>query len=137
MAADAAVSLGVVVAGLMILWTGWIVIDPLMGLAIALAIAVSSWSLLRESLALAMDAVPRGIEKDQVGRYLASLPGVSLVHHLHIWPMSTTEIALTAHVVRPDAGLDDEFLAHAARALRERFGIGHVTLQVEHGEPRR
>ncbi len=135
MAADAAVSLGVVVAGVIILSTGWTFVDPLVGLAIAAAIALSSWSLLRESVALALDAVPKGIEKDDVGRYLASLPGVSLVHHLHIWPMSTTEIALTAHLVRPNAGLDDAFLAYATRALRERFGIVHVTLQVEAYEP--
>lgn len=133
MAADAAVSLGVVIAGVLILFTDWYWLDPLMGLLIVLVIAVSSWQLLRESLDLALDAVPGSIDPAAVERYLDALPEVEGVHHLHIWAMSTTEIALTAHLVKRDGRLDDGFLRRVHDELHDRFGIGHATLQLEAG----
>lgn len=133
MAADAAVSLGVVIAGVLILVTDWYWLDPLMGLAIVLVIAVSSWQLLRESLDLALDAVPGSIDPVAVERYLGGLPGIDGVHHLHIWAMSTTEVALTAHLVKRDGRLDDCFLRRVHDELHDRFGIGHATLQLEAG----
>lgn len=135
MAADAAVSLGVVLAALLIGLTGWYWVDPLLGLLIAGVILASTWGLLRESLNLAMDAVPAGTDPEAVRDYLASLPGVAAVHDLHIWPLGTTRTALTAHLVRPGAEPDDAFLAATTAALEARFGIGHVTLQVEAGDP--
>ncbi len=131
MAADAAVSLGVVVAGGMIIITQWYWLDPAASLAIVVVIAFSSWSLLRESLDLALDAVPEAIDPTLVERYLQSLPEVSGVHHLHIWAMSTTEVALTAHLVKVDARLDDAFLQRVHTELHDKFGIGHATLQLE------
>ena len=133
MAADAAVSLGVVIAGVLILFTDWYWLDPLMGLVIVLVIAVSSWQLLRESLDLALDAVPGSIDPVAVERYLGGLPGIDGVHHLHIWAMSTTEVALTAHLVKRDGRLDDCFLRRVHDELHDRFGIGHATLQLEAG----
>ena len=132
MAADAAVSLGVVLAALVIGWTGWLWLDPVASLAIAGVIVAGSWSLLRESANLAMAAVPAGIDRAAVESYLAGLPGVVAVHDLHIWGLSTTDAALTAHVVRPGAGPDDDLLKRVAEELKERFGIGHATIQVEH-----
>lgn len=134
MAADAAVSLGVVVAGLGIHFTGLLWIDPVVSLAIVAVIGIGTWGLLRDSVNLALDAVPAGIHPDEIRRYLSLQPGVSAVHDLHIWAMSTTETALTAHLVRPDAGPDDEFLARIGRDLRERYRIHHVTIQVERGD---
>lgn len=134
MAADAAVSAGVVVAALAIAGTGWSWLDPVVSLAVALVILVSSWDLAREALRLSLDAVPAGIDRAAVERCLAGLPGVTEVHDLHIWAMSTTETALTAHLVRPGAALDDCFLVDASHALAERFGIRHATLQVEAGD---
>lgn len=133
MAADAAVSLGVVASGLAILAFGWVWLDPVVSLLIALVITVGTWGLLRESLNLAMDAVPEGINPAAVEAYLASLPGVAAVHDLHIWGMSTTHAALTAHLVRPDANIEDGLLARASRELHERFGIEHSTIQIERG----
>ena len=135
MAADAGVTVGVIIAALLIGWTGWQWLDPAISLVIAAVILVGTWGLLRDSLDLAMDAVPPDIDQAAIRRYLRGLPGVTEVHDLHIWGMSTTESALTAHLVRPGAGLDDAMLSHAARELRERFGIGHPTLQVEAGDP--
>lgn len=134
MAADALVALGVVLAGLAILWTGWAVIDPLASLAISAIIVASTWSLLRDSLAFALGAVPPGIDRAAVEATLNALPGVTAVHDLHIWGMSTTETALTAHLVRPMAGPDDALLAGIAETLRSRHGIGHATLQIEQGD---
>jgi cobalt-zinc-cadmium efflux system protein len=131
MAADAAVSLGVVVTGATILATGWTWLDPAVSLAIAVVILVGTWGLLREATDLAMDAVPAGIDPEAVAAYLGALPGVVAVHDLHVWGMSTTQSALTAHLVKPDPGDDDALIARATRELRERFGIGHVTLQWE------
>ena len=97
-------------------------------------IVVGTWALLRDSVNLALDAVPGGIDRAGVETYLASLPGVAEVHDLHIWAMSTTETALTAHLVRPGADADDGLLAQACRELPHRFGIGHATLQIESGD---
>jgi cobalt-zinc-cadmium efflux system protein len=131
MAADAAVSAGVVVSGIIISLTGWMWLDPAVSLGIVVVILIGTWGLLRESFNLALDAVPPGIEPETVRGYLCALPGVTAVHDLHIWGMSTTEIALTAHLVKPDPADDDALVARAARELRERFGVGHVTLQWE------
>ncbi len=131
LAADAALSLGVVVAAVVIGWTGWLILDPLVSLVIVAVIAGATWGLLRDSVLLSLDAVPAGIDHAAVDAYLAGLPGVTGVHDLHIWPLSTTETALTAHLVRPGAGIDDAFIAATSDALRDRFKIGHVTLQVE------
>lgn len=135
MAADAAVSAGVVVSGLIIVLTGWAWLDPLVSLAIAAVILVSTWGLLRDSFNLSLDMVPAGVEIASVQAFLAELPGVSEVHDLHVWPLSTTETALTAHLVRPDAPLDDAFTQRVCGELRSRFGIGHSTLQIEQGDP--
>jgi cobalt-zinc-cadmium efflux system protein len=135
MVADAVVSLGVVLSGLLVLFTGWLWIDPAVSIVVALVIVVGTWSLLKESVSLSLDAVPGRVDRTAIEAYLAGLPGVSEVHDLHIWPMGTTEIALTAHLVRPGAGLDDGLLAQACRDLSARFGIGHATLQVEAGDP--
>ncbi len=134
MAADAAVSLGVVLAGLLILFTGWLWVDPAVSLLIALVIVIGTWGLLRDSLDLALDAAPRGIDPAKVKAWLASRPGVTEVHDLHIWAMSTTETALTAHMIRPDNANCDQFLHEVAAGLQKTFGIGHPTLQVETGE---
>ena len=135
MAADAAVSVGVVVSGLVILLTGWAWLDPVVSLLIAALILFSTWNLLRDSLNLALDKVPEGMDAGKVLAYFAALPGVTEVHDLHIWPLSTTETALTAHLVRSQAGTDDAFVHLACEELRERFGIGHATLQIEDGDP--
>ena len=133
MAADAAVSLGVVVAGIVIYFTHWLWIDPAISLVIAGVILISTWGVLRESLDLALDAVPKGIEPKAVEEYLAALPGVSEVHDLHIWGLSTTEVALTAHLVMPETRPEDALLLEITRELHDRFGIEHSTLQVERG----
>lgn len=135
MVADAGVSAGVVLGALLIGMTGWQWVDPALGLVIAGVILAGTWGLLRESTDLAMDAVPAGIDPIAVHAFLAAQPGVAAVHDLHIWALSTTETALTAHLVRPGAGSDDAFLAALGRELRARFGIGHATLQVEAGDP--
>ena len=134
MAADAGVSLAVVVAAVAMMATGWLWLDPLMSLVIVAVIAVGTWGLLRDSLDLALDAVPASIDERAVTAYLAGLPGVAAVHDLHIWGMSTTETALTAHLVRPEAGIDDAWLCSVSEALHQRFGIAHATLQVENGD---
>ncbi|MGT2481627.1 cation diffusion facilitator family transporter [Methylobacterium oryzae CBMB20] len=131
MAADAAVSAGVVLAGLVILYTGWTWLDPVVSLVIVAVIVWSTWGLLRDSLAMSLAAVPPGIDPTAVRHHLEALQGVTALHDLHIWSMSTTETALTAHLVIPDGHPGDGFLMDAAKRLRERFGIGHITLQVE------
>ncbi|BCM83992.1 cation diffusion facilitator family transporter [Methylobacterium indicum] len=131
MLADAAVSAGVVVAGLVILWTGWTWVDPLTSLVIVAVIVAGTWGLLRDSVVLSLDAVPPGLDPADVRRCLAERPGVSEVHDLHVWPMSTTETALTAHLVMPAGHPGNAFLNDCAATLRRRFGIAHVTLQVE------
>ena len=134
MASDALVALGVVVTGAAILYTHWLWLDPAISLVISAVIVWGTWSLLREALALALAAVPAGVDRGGVADYLAGLPGVTDVHDLHIWGMSTTETALTAHLVRPGAPLDDTLLTEACGELRRRFAIHHATLQVECGE---
>jgi cobalt-zinc-cadmium efflux system protein len=130
MAGDAAVSAGVVVAGLLMRLTGWTWLDPLSSLGIAIVILISTWGLLRESLDLAMDAVPGSVSQREVEAYLAALPGVQEVHDLHIWGLSTTETALTAHLVCNDG--EARYGLHDLTAqLHDRFGIGHSTLQIE------
>ncbi len=130
MAADASVSLGVVAAALVIMVTGWLWVDPAISLCIAAVVLASGWGLARDSLNLALDAVPRSIELTEVRDYLVALDGVLEVHDLHIWAMSTNETALTAHLVRP-GGHDDAFLHLVCEGLSHRFKIHHATLQVE------
>lgn len=136
MAADAALSLGVVIAGLAIMGTGWTWIDPAVSLAIVVVIVVGTWSLLRESVQLSMAAVPPGVDAGAVRSYLAGQPGVKEVHDLHIWAISTTENALTAHVVMPGGYPGDAVLDEMVAKLRSDFGIHHCTLQVEEGTTR-
>jgi cobalt-zinc-cadmium efflux system protein len=131
MAADAGVSLGVVVAGFLIIVTGWLWIDPAISLVIVAVIIWGTWGLLRDSINLALHAVPQGIELAEVRRYLSSLPHVTAVHDLHVWPMSTTETALTAHLVRDVDDCDCALLDRAARELHLKFEIQHATLQFE------
>jgi len=134
MASDALVALGVVAAGAAILYTHWLWLDPVVSLLISAVIVWGTWSLLREATALALAGVPQGVDQGGVADYLAGLPGVTEVHDLHIWGMSTTETALTAHLVRPGAALDDALLSEACVELKRRFSIHHATLQVECGE---
>ncbi|MPS69963.1 MAG: cation transporter [Novosphingobium sp.] len=129
--ADAAVSAGVVIAGIVIMFTGWQLVDPLASLIITAVIAWSSWGLLRESLRMGMMGVPESIDIAAVRTFLESQPGVTRVHDLHVWPMSTTETALTAHLVMPGAERGDGFLHALSHDLEHRFGIGHPTVQIE------
>jgi cobalt-zinc-cadmium efflux system protein len=131
MAADAAISLGVVVAGIAILLTGLAWIDPVVSILITLVIVVGTWGLFRESVDLALDAVPRGIDIDAVEAALAELPGVVEVHDLHVWGTSTSESSLTAHLVVAEAADHQQVLRVAEDVLRERFRIAHTTVQVE------
>ncbi|HXZ48397.1 MAG TPA: cation diffusion facilitator family transporter, partial [Usitatibacter sp.] len=131
MAADALVSVGVIAAGVAMLRTGWLWLDPAVSLVIAVVILAGTWGLLRESVQLALHAVPTGVDPAAVRRHLAGLPGVAEVHDLHIWGMSTTETALTAHLVMPGGHPGDDFLAAVCREVHDRFRIGHATLQVE------
>jgi cobalt-zinc-cadmium efflux system protein len=133
MASDALVALGVAGAGAAILLTGWTWLDPAASLIIAGVIVIGTWGLMRESLDLALHAVPVGVNRAAVLSYLETLPQVSEVHDLHIWGMSTTETALTAHLVRPTTDLDDAFLQDICQALKARFSIHHATLQIESG----
>jgi len=129
--ADAAVSAGVVLAGLLVVLTGQRLIDPVTSLIITGVIAWGSWGLLRDGMRMAMLGVPEGIDAGAVRSFLAGQPGVSAVHDLHVWPMSTTETALTAHLVMPGGTHDDVFLHGLAHDLEQRFGIGHPTIQIE------
>lgn len=131
MAADAAVSAGVVIAGGAILFTGRLWIDPVVSLLIAAVIVWGTWGMLKESWRLSLNAVPEAIGLDEVRAFLAAQPGVTEVHDLHVWAMSTTETALTCHLVMPAGHAGDPFLLGLSRALRQRFGIGHTTIQVE------
>ncbi len=131
MTADALVSLGVVIAGLAILWTGALWIDPAVSLVIVLVIAWGTWGLLKDSVRMSLHAVPPGISESAVRGYLTGLPGVEAVHDLHIWPMSTTETALTAHLVIPGGHPGDGFLRKIAAELEHHHRIGHTTVQVE------
>ncbi len=133
MAADAGVSAGVVLAGLAIGFTGWLWLDPVVSLGIVVVIALGTWGLLKDSMAMAIDAVPSGIDPTAVDTYLRGLPEVRDVHDLHIWPLSTTSTALTVHLVTDRAEIDDAQTKRVASGLRERFGIGHATVQFERG----
>ncbi|MGI4842215.1 MAG: cation diffusion facilitator family transporter [Janthinobacterium lividum] len=133
MAADAALSLGVVISGLLIMGTGWTWVDPAVSLAIVVVIVIGTWSLLRESVLLSMAAVPPSIDAGAVRGFLCSQPGVKEVHDLHIWAISTTENALTAHVVMPGGYPGDRVIDEMVAKLGSDFGIHHCTLQVEEG----
>src|SRR5262249_27526506 len=134
--ADAAVSLAVVFAGLVILWTGQLWVDPVMSLAVAIVILWGSIDLLKESVWMSLAGVPAGIDVDQVEIALTELDGGGAVHDLHVWPLSTTETALTAHIVTEQADYPDALLANARAVLHDRFHIEHCTIQVErhHGD---
>ncbi len=131
MAADAGVSLGVVVAGIIIMATGWLMIDPLISLFIVAVILVGTWSLLRDSMNLAIDSVPEGIDMAGIKQYLSGLENVSQIHDLHVWPMSTTQVALSVHLIVGDAVLGNDFLSNIQQQLHDRFSIEHSTIQVE------
>lgn len=135
LAADAAVSMGVVIAGVAILATGWLWLDPAISLAIGAVILISTWGLLRNALDMALDAVPAGIDLGHVRAYLEGLPEVVEVHDLHIWAMSTTQTALTAHLVMRELPRGDSLLCQATGDLSARFAIEHATLQLERGDP--
>lgn len=130
MAADAAVSVGVVVSGLLIMYTGWNILDPIISIAIALVILVAGWGLLKDSMHLSMAGVPAQIDATAVLEYVTGLSGVQCVHDLHIWAASTTENVLTAHLVMVSGG-SDEFLHETAEYLHHHFNIHHTTLQIE------
>ena len=130
MAADTLVSVGVVVSGIVISLTGWSVIDPIIGLVIAVIILVGTWDLLSESLRMGLDAVPEGIDPDEVLQKMEDTPGVSSVHHLHIWPISTTDTALTAHLVLEPEARQEVVIPAVKQTLRE-AGIHHATLETE------
>jgi cobalt-zinc-cadmium efflux system protein len=134
MAADALVSAGVVVAGIAIALTGFLWLDPAVSLVVSAVIVYGTWDLVKQALSLALDAVPRGLDPAAVRAYLLALPGVAALHDLHIWGMSTTETALTCHLVVPGGHPGDEALAHIALELEHRFGVHHATLQIELGD---
>jgi len=134
LAGDAAVSLGVVLAGLVIMSTGMTWIDPAVSILVSVVIAVGTWGLLKESVNLSMDAVPQGIDPEKVEKFLAGLSGVSSYHDLHIWGMSTTEVSLTVHLVIPAENTGDSFLQMIQKELHEEFGIEHCTIQIERGD---
>ena len=136
LAADAAVSLGVVIGGLVMRQTGWYLIDPLLSLVIVAVILAGTWGMLRQSLNLALAAVPPHVDVAAVRTYLSGLPGVADVHDLHIWALSTTETALTVHLVTPDGAPTDAFIDQVAHELEARFAIHHSTLQLERGTTR-
>lgn len=131
MAADAVVSLGVVLAGIGIVYTRWLWLDPVTSLAISVVIVAGTWGLLRDSVRLVLHAVPEGIETERVRAFLAGVPGVEEVHDLHIWGMSTTDNALTAHLVIPTGYPGDAVIMEITKQLDARFNIGHATIQVE------
>ena len=133
MAADAGVSAGVALAGAGMLLTGWLWLDPAVSLVIVATIFVGTWGLLRDSVKLALHAAPESVDPGEVRGYLCALKGVAEVHDLHIWGMSTTETALTAHLVMPAGHPGDDFIAHVVHDIEHRFRIGHVTLQIEMG----
>jgi cobalt-zinc-cadmium efflux system protein len=133
MAADAALSLGVVIAGLVVMYTGWTWLDPAVSLVIVVIIVAGTWSLMKESFQLVLAGVPASVDATQVTAFLAAQTGVTEVHDVHIWAMSTTETALTAHLVMPGGYPGDASIDHIVEHLREDFAIHHCTLQVEEG----
>ena len=137
MAADAGVSLGVVLAGVIIMLKGWLWVDPAISLGIVVIILAGTWSLLRDSIDLAIDAVPQGIEMAAIRDYLSGLDNVAQIHDLHVWALSTTEVALTVHLVVTGESLSNELLHRVQRHLHDHFGIEHATIQVETSEAAR
>jgi cobalt-zinc-cadmium efflux system protein len=135
MAGDAAISVGVAISGVAMIASGWLWIDPAVSLAVSVLIVYSTWGVLRESLDLSLHSVPSSVRLGAVMDYLQHLSGVASVHDLHVWAMSTTETALTAHLVMPQGHPGDTFLASAAHHLEHHFGICHATLQIEQGDP--
>lgn len=131
LASDAALAVGVAIAGAVILLTGWLWVDPVVSIVLAVTILAGTWSLMSKSLNLMLDAVPERIDPDAVRSFLGGLPEVVEVHDLHIWAMSTTETALTAHLVMPGASCGPTFLSDACKELHDRFGIDHPTLQID------
>jgi cobalt-zinc-cadmium efflux system protein len=131
LASDAVLALGVAIAGGIIVMTGWLWLDPAVSIVLAITILTGTWSLMKKSLDLMLDAVPEGIDPEQVRAFLGGLPGVVEVHDLHIWALSTTETALTAHVVMPGSSQPPTFLADVCSALRAKFDIEHSTLQID------
>ena len=131
MASDAAISLGVVIAGVAILFTGWLWLDPLISLLIAVVILISTWGLLKDSIDLSIDAVPQGIDLNEVKAYLLGLSNVTDLHDLHIWALSTTENALTVHLVTTDSLIYNHFILEIQEHLHHHFNIAHVTIQME------
>lgn len=131
MAADAAVSAGVVVAGFIISRTGWSWLDPVTSLVIVAVIAVGTWGLLRDSVNRSLQATPPGLDRDEVADFLRQRPGVTAIHDLHVWPLSTTETALTVHLLIPGGYPGDPYTAELASSLHDRFGIDHATVQIE------
>jgi len=134
MAADAGISLGVVVAGVAIMITGWLWLDPVISLAIVLVILIGTWNLLKESINLSIDAVPQGINMSGITNYLTGINDVSEIHDLHVWALSTTETALTVHLVTTGTLIDNSFLKEVQQHLRHEYGIEHVTVQIENRE---
>ena len=134
MAADAGVSLGVVIAGIAIMFTSMLWIDPAISLIIVVVIVISTWGVFRDSFNLAMDGVPKGINVEEVRKFILQQEGITAIHDLHVWAMSTTQVALTAHLVRDSTNIDDQFLHHLSKELHERFKIIHPTIQIESGK---
>lgn len=134
MAADAAISLGVVVAGAVIMYTGWLWIDPAVSLAIVIIITIGTWKLLKDSTSLALHAVPTHIDSAAVRQHLSTLQGVKEVHDLHIWAMSTTDVAASVHLLMPGGHPGDAFISGITHGLKDQFGISHTTIQIEIGD---
>lgn len=133
MLADGLVSVAVVIGGIVIYFTQWTLIDPILSLLIIVVIAISSWGLVKDSFNLSVDAVPNDIDINSIKEYLLTLPDVEDIHDLHIWAMSTTQVALTAHLLRNSSSIDDDMLHKAANDLREIYGVHHSTIQIENG----
>lgn len=133
LAYDALISVAVVITGIIIWWTGWLIVDPIVGLLIAVTIFYGAWRLLRDSVNLIMDAVPHNIDQEKITHFLVQYPGVKECHHLHIWGLSTNETALTTHLVMPN-GISDAELDDLHQQLAKQFAIHHATIQVERGE---
>jgi len=131
MAADAGVSLGVVIAGIAIMITGWLWLDPAISIFIVMIVLIGTWGLLRSAINLSIDAVPEGIDISEIKDYLTSLKNVSCTHDLHVWALSTTETALTAHLITTQDSMDNNFLIEIQQYLHDQFGIEHTTIQIE------
>jgi cobalt-zinc-cadmium efflux system protein len=133
MAADAAVSTGVVISALTIIASGWVIVDPVVALLVSAIVAWSAFGLIKSAIHLSLDGVPQGVNRAAIEAWLRALPGVVDLHDLHIWALSTTLYALTVHLVMPDGYPNDAFFENTARELERQFGIKHTTLQIEHG----